>query len=87
MNILSREWIEGFAFIGIYSAATGHVAGEVASMVKSPIAKVVVLGATMAANAYVSYRIGEFIEAYSLRDEKPMMIIHTDLGFDFKDTH
>ena len=77
MNILSREWIEGFAFIGIYSAATGHVAGEVASMVKSPIAKAVVLGATMAANAYVSYRIGEFIEGYSL-SKKPTCIIHID---------
>ena len=81
MNILSREWIEGFAFIGIYSAATGHVAGEVASMVKSPIAKAVVLGATMAANAYVSYRIGEFIESYSL-SKKPTCIIHIDdFGF------
>lgn len=36
MNVFSREWIEGLAFIGIHSFATGHVAGEVASMVKSP---------------------------------------------------
>lgn len=81
MNILSREWIEGLAFVGIQSAATGHIAGEIASKVKSPIAKVVVIGATMAANAYVSYRIGEFIEGYSL-SKKPTCIIHIDdFGF------
>lgn len=54
MNVFSREWIEGLAFIGIHSFATGHVAGEVASMVKSPIAKAIVVGTTMAANAYYS---------------------------------
>lgn len=35
-------------------------------MVKSPIAKVIVVGTTMAANAYIGYRLGEFIEGYSL---------------------
>lgn len=53
MNMFSRERIEAFAFMGIHSFATGHVAGEVASMVKSPIAKAVVIGTTMAANAFI----------------------------------
>ena len=75
MNVFSREWIEGLAFIGIHSFATGHVAGEVASMVKSPIAKAIVVGTTMAANAYIGYRLGEFIEGYSLSKNR-MNTIH-----------
>ena len=71
MNVFSREWIEAFAFIGIHSFATVHVAGEVASMVKSPIAKVFLLGTTMAANAYIGYRLGELIEGYSWYKDNP----------------
>ena len=80
MNVFSREWIEAFAFIGIHSFATGHVAGEVASMVKSPIAKAIVIGTTMAANAYISYRLGEFIEGYSWYKDNPKDIhLYLDL--------
>ena len=80
MNVFSREWIEAFAFIGIHSFATGHVAGEVASMVKSPIAKAVVLGTTMAANAYIGYRLGEFVEGYSWYKDNPKDIhLYLDL--------
>lgn len=75
MKIVSREWIEGLAFVGIHSAATGHIAGEVASMVKSPIAKVVVIGATMAANAYIGYRMAEFVEGYSWSKDNPKNVI------------
>lgn len=71
MNMFSREWIEAYAFVGIHSLATGHVAVEVASMVKSPIAKAVVLGTTMAANAYIGYRLGEFVEGYSWYKDNP----------------
>ena len=71
MNMFSRDWIEAYAFIGIHSLATGHVAIEVASMVKSPIAKAVVIGATMAANAYIGYRLGEFVEGYSWYKDNP----------------
>ena len=74
MNMISREWIEAFAFVGIHSLATGHVAEEVASMVKSPIAKAVVLGTTMAANAYIGYRLGEFVEGYSWYKDNPKNI-------------
>ncbi len=81
MKNVSREWIECFAFVGIQSAATSHVAGEIASKVKSPIAKVVVIGATMAANAYIGYRMGDFVEGYSL-SKKPTCVIHID-DFDF----
>lgn len=80
MNMFSREWIEGLAFIGIHSFATGHVAGEIASMVKSPIAKAVVIGTTMAANAYIGYRLGEFIEGYSWYKDNPKDIhLYLDL--------
>lgn len=80
MNVFSREWIEGLAFIGIHSVATGHVAVEVASIVKSPIAKAIVLGTTMAANAYIGYRLGEFIEGYSLYKDNPKDIhLYLDL--------
>lgn len=80
MNVFSREWIEGLAFIGIHSFATGHVAGEVASMVKSPIAKVVVIGATMAANAYIGYRMADFVEGYSWYKDNPKDIhLYLDL--------
>lgn len=65
MKIVSREWIEGLAFVGIHSVATGHMVGEVVSMVKSPIAKVLMVGTTMAANAYIGYRMAEFVEGYS----------------------
>lgn len=75
MNILSREWIEGLAFVGIHSAATGHVAGEIASMVKSPIAKVLVVGTTMAANAYIGYRMADFVESYSLHKDNTKKIV------------
>lgn len=81
MNVFSREWIEAFAFIGIHSFATGHVAVEVASMVKSPIAKAVVIGATMAANTYIGYRLGEFVEGYSLNKNR-VNTIHV-VNFDF----
>lgn len=68
------------AFIGIHSVATGHVAGEVASMVKSPIAKAIVIGTTMAANAYIGYRLGEFIEGYSWYKDNPKDIhLYLDL--------
>ena len=66
MNMFSREWIEGLAFIGIHSAATGYVVGNIARTVKSPIAKVFAIGAAAAANAYTGYRLGEFIKGYSL---------------------
>lgn len=80
MNMFSREWIEGLAFMGIHSVATGHVAGEIASMVKSPIAKVLVLGTTMAANAYIGYRMGEFVEGYSWSKDNPKDIhLYLDL--------
>lgn len=80
MNVFSREQIEGLAFVGIHSVATGHVAGEVASMVKSPIAKAVVIGTTMAANAYIDYRLGEFIEGYSWYKDNPKDIhLYLDL--------
>ena len=80
MNAFSREWIEAFAFMGIHSFATGHVAGEVASMVKSPIAKAVVIGAIMATNAYIGYRLGEFVEGYSLYKDNPKDIhLYLDL--------
>lgn len=80
MNMFSREWIEAFAFMGIHSFATGHVAGEVASMVKSPIAKAVVIGATMEANAYIGYRLGEFVEGYSWYKDNPKDIhLYLDL--------
>ena len=80
MNMFSREWIEGLAFMGIHSVATGHVAGEIASMVKSPIAKVLVVGTAMAANAYIGYRLGEFIEGYSWYKDNPKDIhLYLDL--------
>lgn len=80
MNVFSREWIEALAFVGIHSVATGHVAVEVASMVKSPIAKAVVLGTTMAANAYIGYRLGEFVEGYSWYKDNPKDIhLYLDL--------
>ena len=80
MNMFSKEWIEAFAFTGILSFATGHVAGEVASMVKSPIEKAVVIGATMAANAYIGYRLGEFVEGYSWYKDNPKDIhLYLDL--------
>lgn len=80
MNVFSREWIEGLAFIGIHSFATGHVAGEVASMVKSPIAKAVLIGTTIAANTYIGYRLGEFIEGYSWYKDNPKDIhLYLDL--------
>lgn len=80
MNIFSREWIEAFAFVGIHSFATGHVAVEVASMVKSTIAKAVVLGTTMAANTYIGYRLGEFVEGYSWYKDNPKDIhLYLDL--------
>lgn len=80
MNVFSREGIEAFAFVGIHSLATGHVASEVASMVKSPIAKAVVLGTTMAANAYIGYRLGEFVEGYSWYKDNPKDIhLYLDL--------
>lgn len=80
MNMFSREWIEAFAFVGIHSFATGHVAVEVASMVKSPIAKAVVLGTTMAANAYIGYRMAEFVEGYSWYKDNPKDIhLYLDL--------
>lgn len=40
-------------------------------MVKSPIAKVVVIGASMATNAYIGYRLGEFVEGYSWYKDNP----------------
>lgn len=44
-------------------------------MVKSPIAKVVVIGATMAANAYIGYRMAEFVEGYSWSKDNPKNVI------------
>lgn len=80
MNMFSREWIEACVFTGIHAFATGHVAGEVASMVKSPITKAVVIGATMAANAYIGYRLGEFVEGYSWYKDNPKDIhLYLDL--------
>ena len=82
MNVFSREWIEGLAFVGIHSVATGHMVGEVVSMVKSPITKVLLVGTTMAANAYIGYRLGEFIEGYSLNKNR-VNTIHVVDYFDF----
>lgn len=80
MKMISREWIECLAFVGIESAATGYMIGEVVSMVKSPIAKVLMVGTTMAANAYIGYRMAEFVEGYSWYKDNPKDIhLYLDL--------
>lgn len=49
-------------------------------MVKSLIAKAIVIGTTMAANAYIGYRLGEFIEGYSWYKDNPKDIhLYLDL--------
>lgn len=71
MKMTSREWIECLAFVGIESAATGYMVGEVVSMVKSPIAKVLMVGTTMAANAYIGYRMAEKLKRQMLNTKTP----------------